>query len=127
VRKLIGGGLPAGCLLVAMLLVAAGPATSAPPQGADPNSPIGRWFKELRTPGGVPCCDVSDGRATRVRYVNDHWEAWIDERFEGGAGVGWVPIPQTAILEETDNPVGQPVVFWRPYSGVICFVRVAEV
>lgn len=121
--------LAALALLLGLTLLAA-PVRADPPEGAP--SPYADWYRGLATPEGGSCCSLSDGRTTEVRFVRgateaeDHWEAWIDGRFPGGINVGWVAIPPQAVLHRTDNPTGEPVVFWRPARGVICFVRPIE-
>ena len=52
--------------LLSMLGVASAPA--APPDGADPNSPIGQWFQSLKQPGsGASCCSIADCRPVDYR------------------------------------------------------------
>lgn len=94
--------------------LAAGALWAAPPPGANPA--WGEWFRSLKSPiTGMSCCDLSDGRTTSARPTADGWEAQTP--------LGeWVKVPNAVILR-VFNPTGQPVLFWRPATGVICFVE----
>ncbi|MEH2567913.1 hypothetical protein [Bradyrhizobium sp. AZCC 2289] len=75
------------------------------------------WFKCVRSPAGVPCCDISDGHRTI---------------YDVRAGVYWVPIdgvwwqvPEKAIVRSVGNPLGEAVVWYVNVRGNIdirCFV-----
>jgi hypothetical protein len=59
------------------------------------------WFKGVRSPAGVPCCDISDGHRTE---------------YDVRAGAYWVPInglwwqvPEKAIIRNAGNPLGEAV------------------
>ena len=75
---------------------------------------IRTWFKGVRSPAGVPCCDISDGHRTE---------------YEVRAGAYWVPInglwwqvPEKAIVR---NAVGEAVVWYVSLRGSVeirCFV-----
>jgi hypothetical protein len=78
---------------------------------------IRAWFKGVVSPGGVPCCDISDGHRTA---------------YDLRAGAYWVPIdglwwqvPERAIIRNQGNPVGEAVVWYVNLRGSIvisCFV-----
>jgi hypothetical protein len=78
---------------------------------------IRAWFKGVRSPAGVPCCDISDGHRTE---------------YDVRAGAYWVPIngvwwraPEKAIIRNAGNPVGEAVVWYVSLRGNIeisCFV-----
>src|SRR5882724_4378984 len=78
---------------------------------------IRAWFKGVRSPAGVPCCDISDGHRTA---------------YEVRAGAYWVPInglwwqvPEKAIVRNAGNPLGEAVVWYVSLRGSIeirCFV-----
>lgn len=111
-------------LALAALLTLASVATAAPPEGADPSSPIGRWFQSLQAPSGGSCCSLADGRVTSVRVAGDHYEAWIDERFPNVTEARWEPVKAEAVLQRVDNPTGEFVVFW--FGGEVrCLVAPA--
>jgi len=75
------------------------------------------WFKGVRSPAGVPCCDISDGHRTE---------------YDVRAGAYWVPIiglwwqvPEEAIIRNAGNPLGEAVVWYVSLRGNIeirCFV-----
>jgi hypothetical protein len=79
-------------------------ASAQPPQGADPNSEMAKWFKSLRNNQGVPCCDISDCRRVDARIVNGHYEALIDEQ--------WATVPDETI-KTVENPIGQHIAYYR--------------
>ena len=78
---------------------------------------IRAWFKGVRSPAGVPCCDISDGHRTE---------------YDVRAGAYWVPIngswwrvPEKAIIRNAGNPLGEAVVWYVSLRGNIeirCFV-----
>ncbi len=63
------------------------------------------WFKSVRSPHGVPCCDVSDGHRTSydMRADNHYWVPIEGE---------WHQVPQEAIVYNAGNPVGEAVVWY---------------
>lgn len=100
---------------VLLVLMAFG-AQAAPPTGADPNSPTGRWFKGLVQPGtGSLCCDQSDCRRTTARLVDGAWRAFTPNGIE-------VDIPPNLVLHNEAHPGGAAVLCWLPSPGVMCFV-----
>jgi len=87
-------------------------------EGVDPKTRA--WFKSVRSPHGVPCCDISDGHIT----------TWTRKP---GDSHYWVPIegelrevPHEAVITETSHPEGESVVWYvrqGPDSVYIrCFV-----
>ena len=78
---------------------------------------IRAWFKGVRSPAGVPCCDISDGHRTE---------------YDVRSGAYWVPInglwwqvPEKAIVRNAGNPLGEAVVWYVSLRGNIeirCFV-----
>ncbi len=95
------------------------PAAHAVDRGQFENVPddVRRWFKGVRSPAGVPCCDISDGHRTEYAVR---------------AGAYWVPInglwwrvPEKAIIRNAGNPLGEAVVWYVSLRGSIeirCFV-----
>jgi hypothetical protein len=100
------------------LILAAGTARAVD-RGQFENIPddVRAWFKGVRSPAGVPCCDISDGHRTT---------------YDVRAGVYWVPIdgvwrqvPEKAIVRNVGNPLGEAVVWYVNVRGNIdirCFV-----
>lgn len=92
-------------------------ANSELPPGAEPG-PLSQWFQSLRHPlSGHSCCSIADCRAVRVRMAGGHYEV-LD-------GSVWLVVPDNSILQQRDNPVGEPVACIR-VGVVLCFVRGPE-
>lgn len=108
--------------LVVMLSVCLGiplAAPGAPPDGADPGSPIGQWFRSLVQPyTGITCCSIADCRPVEYRIAADHYEVAIDG--------GWVAVPAEKIVHR-ENPTGHAILCRRPATTMIfCFVPAYE-
>lgn len=67
------------------------------------------WFKSLRSPGGVHCCDVADGHRTdwEARATGYYIPNPIDPAGE------WIAVPPSAVLHDAGNPVGDAIVWWN--------------
>jgi hypothetical protein len=84
------------------------------------------WFKSLRGPSGIHCCDVADGHPTdwEIRPSGYYIPNPIDPAGE------WIPVPAAAVVHNAGNPVGQAIVWWtmveidEDQSGIFirCFV-----
>jgi hypothetical protein len=111
----MAGGLnrlfPIGCLF--LLSVLAGAAFGQPPAGADPNSPLGLWYRSLTAPySGGSCCSVADCRPVEARLVGEGWEIRV-------RGI-WIEVPPSVVLKR-DNPDGRPIACI--FAGdILCFV-----
>jgi hypothetical protein len=100
-----------------VILLLASPAHAAPPPDADPK--LAPWYNSLRLPEStMPCCSMADCQTALSRLVQGHYEVLI----EGN----WVAVPDDKVLTRPDNPTGEAVVCWTPYSGVLCFVKAPE-
>jgi hypothetical protein len=78
---------------------------------------IGAWFKGVRSPAGVPCCDISDGHRTIYDIRAGGYWVPID-------GVWW-RVPEKAVVRNAGNPLGEAVVRYVSIRGNIeirCFV-----
>ena len=67
------------------------------------------WFKSVKSPRGVPCCDIADGHKTTWRGVpesgeNSHYEVPIND--------DWVPVPKASIIYNAGNPMGEAIVWY---------------
>ena len=76
------------------------------------------WFKSVRSPHGVPCCDVADGHRTAYDIRSDGY--WVPIEGE------WRQVPPDAVVYNAGNPVGEAVV-WYVRQGenvyhIRCFV-----
>src|SRR5260370_41962232 len=111
-------GWPPLVLVVRALMFVLG-TTRGVDRGQFENVPddIRAWFKGVRSPAGVPCCDISDGHRTE---------------YDVRAGAYWVPInglwwrvPEKAIIRNGGNPVGESGVWYvslRGNVGSCCLV-----
>ena len=97
-----------------------GVAPAAPPDGADPNSPVGQWFQSLKQPGsGASCCSIADCRPVDDRLGSDGYEARLDDK--------WVKVPDQRVLHGQSNPTARAIVCRSPISGaILCFVPASE-
>ena len=82
------------------------------------------WFKSVRSPNGVPCCDVSDGHRTaydiRPQQIETDSGYWVPIDGE------WRSVPTAAVVHNAGNPIGEAVV-WYVRNGensyyIRCFV-----
>jgi hypothetical protein len=100
----------ASLLLLSTLLDVA---IALPPSDADPNSPMGLWFRSLTVPrSGLSCCSIADCRVVEARLAGDHWEV--------RAGDSWMTVSPEVVLRR-DNPDGRPVACLQA-GAVRCFV-----
>jgi hypothetical protein len=97
-----------------LLAMMAFPLAAAPPDGADPNSPLGIWYRSLKVPGtGQSCCNVSDCRPVDAAWIEgDHWRARIGDQI--------IDIPANRVLSR-ENPDGRGILC-RSVWEVLCFV-----
>jgi hypothetical protein len=106
--------------ILAVVLIWLAPAVVAraePPDDVDPG--LSSWYQGLKQPGTrVGCCSTADCRPVPYRIADDHYEAFIDER--------WVAVPADKILDHESNPTGRAVACWTPSGGILCFVRPTE-
>jgi hypothetical protein len=75
------------------------------------------WFHNVRSPSGVPCCDVADGHRTEFQMRKN--EYWVP------VNGTWMPVPPQAVVSNAGNPVGDAVVWYSIYDGRVmirCFV-----
>jgi hypothetical protein len=93
-------------------------------QWSDVPAATREWFKSVRAPSGVPCCDISDGHRTQWEIRGQGY--WVpNPRDEHGE---WLQVPPESIVYNAGNPTGDAVVWWVPYAtlpgGVFirCFV-----
>lgn len=78
---------------------------------------VREWFRGVRAPSGVPCCDIADGHRTQFKVEDDKLMALIEDK--------WVPVPPESIVKGSRNPTGDAVIWWvRQGEGyyVRCFV-----
>lgn len=87
-------------------------------QNVDPK--IRDWYKSVRSPNGIPCCDIADGHSItwRPSQVSGYeFEVLIEEN--------WIPVPPEAVIKGIPNPTGSAVVWYIKYNDMIhirCFI-----
>jgi hypothetical protein len=104
---------------LALALVGAGGGAYATDQGQFQNVPdnVRAWFKSVKSPKGVPCCDIADGHRTDYDIRTNGF--WVP--IEGV----WMHVPEDAIIRDAGNPVGEAIVWYVHHRGAIvisCFV-----
>jgi hypothetical protein len=106
-------------MLLLGLLLSFGLEAQAFDNGQYANVPdnVRAWFKSVRSPRGVPCCDIADGHRTNYDMRENAY--WVP--IEGK----WMQVPETALVPNSDNPTGDAVVWYSKYGERIfirCFV-----
>ncbi len=76
---------------------------------------IRSWFKAVRSPHGVPCCDIADGHRTSYDMRSDGY--WVP--IEGK----WRQVPPEAIVYDAGNPVGEAVVWYVSQGADMVYIR----
>ena len=106
-------------------ILAAGTAAAFDNGGwGDVKPEVRSWFKSVKSPNGVPCCDISDGHATDEEFRPDG--TWIPNPLNAAE---WVKVPPESIVYEAGNPTGRAVVWFVPYATaehgiwIRCFVH----
>ena len=75
------------------------------------------WFKNVKSPHGVPCCDIADGHRTDYDMRDNQY--WVP------INGNWMPVPPEAVVDDAGNPIGDAVVWYSSYGSRIvirCFV-----
>jgi hypothetical protein len=75
------------------------------------------WLKNVKSPHGIPCCDIADGHRTEFDMRQNQY--WVPINGD------WLPVPPEAVLTDVDNPIGEAVVWYTAYGGRVlirCFV-----
>lgn len=83
--------------------------------GADPA--MRAWFRSVKSPHGVPCCDIADGHRVEWDTKGDHYRVRI--------GPDWFDVPPEAVVYNAGNPTGDAVAWYSLYGGKVfirCFV-----
>lgn len=109
----------AGIILSAVCLALFVAAALAADNGQWKNAPdsVRQWFRSVKSPRGVPCCDIADG----YRADWDIHAGAYRVRIEGE----WFDVPPEAVVDSSGNPTGDAVVWFTTYSGSVfirCFV-----
>jgi len=92
-------------------------AVAAPPEGADPDSPTGQWFRSLVRDDGMSCCAVSDCRPAKPDELRSTGPSGLEMRVESV----WKEVPEYMIVRRGDNPIGRSIIC-RSASEVYCVI-----
>jgi hypothetical protein len=75
------------------------------------------WFHNVKSPSGIPCCDIADGH--RMEFQMRKKRYWVP------INGTWMPVPPEAVLSNVGNPVGDAIVWYSAYGNQVvirCFV-----
>ncbi len=75
------------------------------------------WFKSVKSPRGIPCCDIADGHRTDYDMHDNRYWVPINGK--------WLAVPPEAVIEDASNPTGDAVVWYSAYGDYVmirCFV-----
>jgi hypothetical protein len=94
----------------------------------DVSPTVRAWFKSVRSPQGVPCCDVADGH--RTDYELRPTGYWVPVPELPPSRYNWMQVPPEAVVHNAGNPVGEAVVWYarqttsegRATFHIRCFV-----
>lgn len=78
------------------------------------------WFSKLRSPYGVPCCDMADGHRTLEDWRGNTY--WIPNPAALGA-IEWMEVPPEAVVHNAGNPTGGAVVWYVVEGSGQVFIR----
>jgi hypothetical protein len=78
---------------------------------------IRSWFKGVRSPHGVPCCDIADGHRTTWDKHPGSDNYWVPIEGE------WREVPPEAVVYNAGNPVGEAVVWYVRQGADVYYIR----
>ncbi len=78
------------------------------------------WFRNLKSPHGVPCCNIADGHRTEEDIRNNQY--WVPDPSALGA-IEWIPVPPEAVVYNSGNPTGEAVVWYTMQTPGEVFIR----
>jgi hypothetical protein len=83
-------------------------------QWGDTPDNVRAWFKSVRSPSGVPCCDIADGHRTDydVRRGPGGDGYWIPIPDTPPSRENWMQVPPEAVVYDAGNPVGEAIVWY---------------
>jgi len=99
-------------LCVMTLLFLSVSSLAAPPEGANPNSEIYKWFDRQVDSVGHPCCGQGDGQLLEP----DEWRVTNDGTYEVFLIDRWRPISVALFTKEwkkDPNRTGKAAVWWN--------------
>lgn len=78
---------------------------------------VSTWFKSVRSPRGIPCCDMSDGHHTTAFKHTDNPNYWVF--IEGKE----TEIPPEAVINNAKNPTGEAIVWYVKQGENTYYIR----
>lgn len=78
------------------------------------------WFRNLRSPHGVPCCNMADGHRTLEDWRGNTY--WIPNPAALDA-IEWMEVPPEAVVYNAGNPTGEAVVWYVMQGPGQVFIR----
>jgi len=78
-------------------------------QWTDVPDHVRSWFKSLRSPAGVHCCDIADGHRTNWEIRSTGY--FIPNPMDPTGD--WIAVPPEAVVHNAGNPVGEAIVWWN--------------
>lgn len=76
-----------------------------------------KWFSDQKLPGrNVSCCSLADGEEVQEEIRGVYY--WI----KGGPFGEWTQVPSEAVITDTPNIIGQPVIWWA-LAGEVYAIR----
>lgn len=79
------------------------------------------WTKGIRSPHGVPCCDIGDGH--RVDYDIRSGGYWIPDPIHLEMPRSWIHVPPEAVVYNAGNPIGEAVVWYVIQGADTVYIR----
>lgn len=79
------------------------------------------WFRSVKSPNGVSCCDIADGHHTTWRAAGNGIEVPIGADPDGSPH--WVPVPLEAIIYNAGNPNEDSIVWYVEQAPGSFYVR----
>ena len=108
----------ASSAVVMLLLVSGASAVDRGQYGEVPDD-VRSWFKSVRSPHGIPCCDIADGHRTSFR-ADAAGHFWVPI---GPEGDPWVLVPPEAVVTDAGNPTDSAIVWFVPQGNGPVFIR----
>jgi hypothetical protein len=65
----------------------------------------------VKSPTGLPCCDIADGHPTDYDMRENTY--WVPINGE------WMKVPQDAVVHDEGNPTGEAVVWYTVFNGAV--------
>ena len=83
------------------------------------------WFKSVRSPHGVPCCDIADGHHTQAKQstrTEEEIQHGMSEWWTVVEGE-WMQVPLNSVVYNAGNPTGDAVVWYTRQGGGAVYIR----